>query len=442
MADFTQWEQLFMELVNRARMNPLAEAAKFGINLNKDLPSGTISPTPKQVLAPNLLLGAAADGHSQHMLSVNKFDHSGIGDSDPHSRMTNAGYVFNGNWMSGENIAWDGTTGSYNQTQGIFDQHQNLFLSHGHRENMLQSQFKEFGIGSVVGPFTYNGNNYSSMMSTQNFAVSGAESFVTGVSYHDTVDDNFYGIGEAAAGRVATLYQNGSLVTQTATMAAGGYALKTSVTGAVEVVFSGGDLTVDNGVSFVMGSANVKVDSVDGDTIDANVSIELTRGSLNAHLLGIETISATGNAQANSLIGNKAANWLHGMDGDDFLFGGAGKDKLHGGVGADTLGGGKGVDRFFYAGAAEGGDTITDFNGKDYFVFDDAVFGLSVGKLKKANFWSSNSGLAHDADDRFVYNTVTDTLFFDSDGSGAQARIEIAHISHDFNLKAADILIV
>jgi Ca2+-binding RTX toxin-like protein len=52
------------------------------------------------------------------------------------------------------------------------------------------------------------------------------------------------------------------------------------------------------------------------------------------------------------------------VDGDDTLDGGKGDDTFYGGGGADTLTGGKGADTFHFS-AGDGGDTITDFNGKE-----------------------------------------------------------------------------
>ena len=40
-------EQYMLELMNRARANPSAEAARYGIDLNEGLPAGTISAAPK-----------------------------------------------------------------------------------------------------------------------------------------------------------------------------------------------------------------------------------------------------------------------------------------------------------------------------------------------------------------------------------------------------------
>src|SRR5438552_15691489 len=72
--DPTAEEQLMLELVNRARANPAAEAARLGIDLNEGLEANTISAEPKQPLAFNPQLIQAARGHSQWMLDHDTFD--------------------------------------------------------------------------------------------------------------------------------------------------------------------------------------------------------------------------------------------------------------------------------------------------------------------------------------------------------------------------------
>ena len=66
----TAEEQYLLELVNRARQNPTAEAQLYGISLNEGLSPGTISETPKPPLAFNLNLIDAAREHSQWMLDT------------------------------------------------------------------------------------------------------------------------------------------------------------------------------------------------------------------------------------------------------------------------------------------------------------------------------------------------------------------------------------
>src|ERR1700712_2443489 len=95
----TQLAQLELEQINRARMDPAAEAARAGISLNQFLnPNDAgvpITADPKQVLAGNNQLTAAAVGHTAQMIAVGSVQHEGIGDFDPGTRIANAGYTGN-----------------------------------------------------------------------------------------------------------------------------------------------------------------------------------------------------------------------------------------------------------------------------------------------------------------------------------------------------------
>ncbi len=70
------YEQLFLELINRARANPTAEAARQGIALNEGLAAGTISTTAKQPLALNNALQVAIQNHLQFLIDTDQFTHT------------------------------------------------------------------------------------------------------------------------------------------------------------------------------------------------------------------------------------------------------------------------------------------------------------------------------------------------------------------------------
>lgn len=193
----TAQEVLVVELVNRARANPEAEAMRYGIGLNDGINGAPITATPKQPLAHNLFLIDSARNHSQWMLDEDIFSHTGAGNSAPTERMAAAGYVFSGAWSSGENIAWGGTSASsINLTSYAQSQHQGLFESPGHRVNILGENFRELGVGQKQGYFIQDGVNYMSSMLTQNFARSGSSYYLTGVIYNDVNNNNFYDVGE------------------------------------------------------------------------------------------------------------------------------------------------------------------------------------------------------------------------------------------------------
>ena len=120
----TALEQMILELVNRARLDPAAEAARYGIALNEGVPAAdTISTVSKQPLAMNETLLGTARAHSQDMIDRDYFAHDTPEGVTPFQRMANAGYNYT---TAGENIALV-TSSSASQTR-IDDLHQFLFV--------------------------------------------------------------------------------------------------------------------------------------------------------------------------------------------------------------------------------------------------------------------------------------------------------------------------
>ncbi|MGB8313698.1 MAG: CAP domain-containing protein, partial [Aestuariivirga sp.] len=335
MATPTDQEQLFLELINRARLDPSGEAIRYGIDLNKGLAAGTITTDQKQALTFNEYLADSADGHTAWMMSANVFSHTGSGGSSSFQRMQAAGYVFTGSWMSGENLAWAGSSGAIDANAYVYTLHKNLFLSEHHRENTMKAGFKEVGIGADDGKY----QGFNSLVVTQNFAVSGTTTFVTGVAYNDTDNDAFYSVGEGQGGITTELRLNSTLLDTADSWSSGGYSLGTTSTGVMKITFSGGDLVGIMGATFAVGSTNVKIDLVNGHTIQSSVSVTLTDASLDLTLLGINGTSGTGNELANLIKGNSGANTLQGLGGIDTLDGKAGGDTYiwHAGDGSDII---------------------------------------------------------------------------------------------------------
>ena len=143
---------------------------------------------------------------------------------------------------------------------------------------------------------------------------------------------------------------------------------------------------------------------------------------------------------------------IYGLEGNDKIIGGAGNDLIIGGAGNDTLTGGAGNDIFYSDKAANkttNYDTITDFApGTDDLQFSKAIFAAlgATGAFVKNDqrFWSSATGVAHDANDRLIYNTKTGVLSYDIDGTGSAKAVAIevlgASSTHPL-LTATDIIL-
>ncbi len=161
---------------------------------------------------------------------------------------------------------------------------------------------------------------------------------------------------------------------------------------------------------------------------------------------GIERLTGS-RSGGDVLRGDEVANELTGLGGADRLSGGAGADALGGGAGRDTLTGGSGNDFFAFSSLTEGRDVITDFGrgagNNDQLLFDSSGFGgLPPGALSAGRFRSGATNQAGDGNDRFIFRTTDETLWFDRDGKGGKGPVLIADLQDGARLTAGDILMI
>lgn len=154
-----------------------------------------------------------------------------------------------------------------------------------------------------------------------------------------------------------------------------------------------------------------------------------------------------GRAGNDQMDGGAGADTLNGSLGNDLLFGQAGNDVLDGGNGIDVLWGGAEADIFQLTNAQADRDVFGDFtSGADKFEVRTAFFGAGLdgdanGVLDANRFTANATGQATAADQRFVYNTANNFLYFDADGSGAGARQLIGVVANGATLAATDFIV-
>ncbi|HEY9818750.1 MAG TPA: calcium-binding protein, partial [Candidatus Obscuribacterales bacterium] len=167
---------------------------------------------------------------------------------------------------------------------------------------------------------------------------------------------------------------------------------------------------------------------------------------------GAERDVLLGGADNDRLIGGQGNDILNGGAGNDRLVsgtgnnrltGGQGDDILTGGIGRNVLNGGGGRDRFVFEKAQGQANVVTDFNSRqDQIVITRRGFGaagLSVGGLSDRQFVLGSR--AQSADERFIYDDQSGTLFFDVDGNGSQKQRAIAILGGQPSLSARQIVI-
>jgi hypothetical protein len=318
MADPTAQEVLMWALINRARLDPAGEAARYGIDLNegpvRDFNGNivTITSSSKQPLAWNSSLFAVADQHSQDMLTNQKMYHNDV--QTQQTNLQNAGYSFS--WW-GENIAQQPLSAQIDATKAIQLEHQSLFVDtydawRGHRYNLMNDNYQEIGVGQVIG--NYQGTNSS--LITEDFGrPSTATQFLTGIAYNDTNADGFYTVGEGQAG-VSVATSGGTAVTATA----GNYSHAIG-TGTQAITFSGGFLPSQISVTAtIVAGRNALIDVVGPSAVETSAS--LTAGNVVTKIIGLGNFGLT-------LTGNNL--------GDTFVSPTGGTNTITGGTGFDTV---------------------------------------------------------------------------------------------------------
>ena len=200
---------------------------------------------------------------------------------------------------------------------------------------------------------------------------------------------------------------------------------------------------------YIDNAADVLHEGASEGTLDiayTSVSYTLGAGVYVERLYATSSAGLTlqGNELVNAIFGGAGNDTLIGGAGADTLTGNAGNDRLVGGAGIDTLFGNAGADVFVLQNLAVDRDTIRDFEAADQIEVSAALFGggLVAGSLAANQFLSNGTGVAGDSDDRFVYNNSTGALYFDIDGSGATARVQIATLTGMPTLTAGDFTIV
>ena len=326
MAEPTAQEVLLIAAINRARLDPTGEAARYGIDLNEGLVAGTITFGSKQPLAFSNALFMAADAHSQAMIDAGYFGHIDPNTgSTPQSRASEAGYV----GSVGENIALQGSTGTIDATDTALQAHVDLFVDsgvggRGHRLAILDGDYQSIGVGQVLGLFTSGDTTYNASFVTEDFGIPSASGqFLTGISYTDTDANGLYSVGEARGG-VTVQFGAGSTVSG----AAGAFSAAIGAGGS-RVTFSGGGLATAVALdATITAGTNALIDLIGDHAVETSVSVNAVSGL--TKIVGLGTIGLTlRSADVNSTI--------FGSQGDDTIAGGHGVDQLFGGAGNDTI---------------------------------------------------------------------------------------------------------
>ncbi|MEM7498834.1 MAG: CAP domain-containing protein [Pseudomonadota bacterium] len=394
-------EQLYLELINRARADPAGELDRLiadranGIAVQDNITDALVfwqvdldtlysqleGESPVAPLAWSTALAQSAKVHSEAMINADEQSHNLPGEPSLGDRITNAGYV---GWSQvAENI--------FAYTEDPVQGHAAFFIDWGpgidgiqnppgHRDTILNALYREVGIAELAVPeFGYEiGPNSHTQHFGRRF---GTDAFLTGVVIDDGDGDRFYDIGEGLGGVTVTASgANGTFTTTT--WESGGYTLELAP-GSYTLTFSGGGLqgSIDRALS--MTALNQKADAVAADAVVAGERI--VGGSGDETLIGTpgpDTIIDRGGSNRlegregnDRLITGEGADVVLGEEGDDVIKSAGGRDTVEGGPDNDIILSGTGDDSVL---GNAGDDTLKASDGNDVVLGgdgNDEIFG-------------------------------------------------------------------
>lgn len=218
-----------------------------------------------------------------------------------------------------------------------------------------------------------------------------------------------------------------------------------------------GDDQIEGGDGDDLLSGGTGIDTLSYQYADAGVTVDLrVTTAQDTGGAGVDTVSGFqrlyGSAFDDVLLGTSAANEIIGLSGNDTIRGRGGDDRIDGREGRDKLSGGAGADSFvmFALNSPDDRDFISDFNRAegDRILLSKQMFqGLSGdidSALDAAQFHKgAGAKSAHDASDRVIYDTATGWLYYDADGIGGSAAVQVVHLGKTVHpgLAASDILL-
>jgi hypothetical protein len=278
----TDNEQAFVEYINRARANANQEAFwlantqdphvvsaldSFGTNLLVMQNEFALLQQTLPPLSINDALTQAARLHTLDMFTNMFQEHlSSENTPDPFlpgydwsDRISAFGYSWT---RTGENISSYSKSvlfahAGFNIDWGSGED--GMQAGRGHRMNIHDNEFREIGVGVVVGS-NYGEDYVGSLLVTQDFATPASPvPFLTGVAYYDLNGNAFYDAGEGISGIVVETLETAAWAE---TAASGGYSVPLNGDGVYNVTFSGPNLAPVYETIFINSAENLKLDLV------------------------------------------------------------------------------------------------------------------------------------------------------------------------------------
>ncbi len=211
-------------------------------------------------------------------------------------------------------------------------------------------------------------------------------------------------------------------------------------------VISGGAIGI---ITSTLAGLKTTVVNKSGGTIKGGVvSIQIESGNLSVENHGKIKGNILGGPATDKIVNDgqiKGETYL-GPGNDTFKNAGGHAGRVHGDDGNDTLIAGAHKDKFVFdtaLNAVTNVDRVKHFDpGTDQLLLSKGIFGAlgGLGTLTSAEFHKGT--IAHDADDRIIYNKATGALLYDSNGNVGGGEVQFAKLDKHLNLHASDFVVI
>ena len=211
---------------------------------------------------------------------------------------------------------------------------------------------------------------------------------------------------------------------------------------------AGADILVGglgNDTFYLEDESQTVVEYAGGGTDRVVVKFDYTLAAFfeNLTLAGAKGHAGTGNSLDNRMVGSGGDDVLDGKGGADVIIAGEGDDVLVGGQDDDMLTGGRGADTFRFTALDRAGlDTIRDFaHDVDHIELAKSAFtALSNGPLDSTAFHLGTAAIT--TEQHLIYDRGSGALYYDEDGAGGEAQVQIALLSTRPGLDAGDLFVI
>jgi uncharacterized protein YkwD len=308
--DPTPDEQELIELINRARLDPVAEGQRLGLDFS--------AYAPREPLAPAQQLARAALGHTDDMIRRGFYGHLNPDGVNANGRIMATGYPLHP--LFGTNPAGNmtesigvGSGAAFDTPQEVHDtfmidagfvvpKHRNAILGHGDHFG----RFRQVGIGYRVGqaspgqPWEY--------FCTEEFAVTTTDRpFVTGVVFDDPDGDGLCRAGEGRGGVAVELVDAAGATFTAQTASAGAYAFEILRDGVYTVRIAG------QSVQVAVRGESVKIDAKDGALVGYGAAVTSTTSPAGAAALAAASGSSIPTGRVSSPVRGASATSSAGV---------------------------------------------------------------------------------------------------------------------------------